>query len=155
LMDLRCPKCSRVFGQFTGCAALTCAYAGCHAHFCAFCLADCGRDAHPHVRECRLNPKQNEYHVSEAEWARVVDGERRRKLQAYWSTLEPEVKDALAADASVRQIFRDLRLEGHVGAAAFAEQVAQLRGMGFTDERAMRRALSEVGGDVAAALDLL
>ena len=155
LMDLRCPKCSRVFGQFTGCAALTCAYAGCLAHFCAFCLADCGSDAHPHVRKCRLNPRQNEHFVSEAEWARVVDEERRRKLQAYWATLEAEVKEALAADASVRQIFRDLRLEGHVGAAAFAQQVAQLRGMGFTDERAMRRALSEVGGDVAAALDLL
>ena len=155
LMDLRCPKCSRVFGQFTGCAALTCAYAGCLAHFCAFCLADCGSDAHPHVRKCRLNPRQNEHFVSEAEWARVVDDERRRKLQAYWAALEAEVKEALAADASVRQIFRDLRLEGHVGAAAFAQQVAQLRGMGFTDERAMRRALSEVGGDVAAALDLL
>ena len=155
LMDLRCPKCSRVFGQFTGCAALTCAYAGCLAHFCAFCLADCGSDAHPHVRKCRLNPRQNEHFVSEAEWARVIDGELRRKLQAYWATLEAEVKEALAADASVRQIFRDLRLEGHVGAAAFAQQVAQLRGMGFTDERAMRRALSEVGGDVAAALDLL
>ena len=154
-MDLRCPRCGSVFGQFTGCAALTCAYAGCHAHFCAFCLADCGGDAHPHVRTCRLNPKQNEYFVSEAEWARIIDGERRNKLQTYWATLEPEVKDTLAADASVRQIFRDLRLDGQLGAAAFAEQVAQLRGMGFTDERAMRRALSEAGGDVAAALEVL
>jgi len=153
MMDLRCPKCRGVFGQFTGCAALKCAYAGCHAHFCAFCLADCGGDAHPHVRTCRLNPKQNEYFVSEAEWARIVDKERRNKLQTYWATLEPEVKDTLAADASVRQIFRDLRLDGQLGAAAFAEQVAQLRGMGFTDERAMRRALSEAGGDVAAALE--
>ena len=154
-MDLRCPKCRGVFGQFTGCAALTCAYAGCNAHFCAFCLADCGGDAHPHVRTCRLNPKQNEYFVSEAEWARIIDGERRNKLQTYWATLEPEVKDTLAADASVRQIFRDLRLDGQLGAAAFAEQVAQLRGMGFTDERAMRRALSEAGGDVAAVLEML
>jgi len=93
--------------------------------------------------------------VSEAEWARIIDGERRNKLQTYWATLEPEVKDTLAADASVRQIFRDLRLDGQLGAAAFAEQVAQLRGMGFTDERAMRRALSEAGGDVMAALEML
>ena len=93
--------------------------------------------------------------MSEAEWARIVDGERRRKLQAYWATLEPEVKDTLAADASIRQIFRDLRLDGQLGAAAFAEQVAQLRGMGFTDERAMRRALSEADGDVAAVLEML
>ena len=59
--------------------------------------------------------------VSEAEWARIIDGERRNKLQTYWATLEPEVKDTLAADASVRQIFRDLRLDGQLGAAAFAE----------------------------------
>ena len=155
MMDLHCPKCRGVFGQFVGCAALTCEYAGCHAHFCAFCLADCGGDAHPHVRTCRLNPKQNEYFVSEAEWKRVIDGQRREKLQAYWRELEPEVKDALAADASICQIFRDLRLDGLLGATSFAEQVAQLRGMGFTDERAMRIALESVGGDVVAALELL
>ena len=155
MMDLHCPKCRAVFGQFVGCAALVCAYAGCHAHFCAFCLVDCGGDAHAHVRTCRLNPKQNEYFVSEAEWKRVIDGQRRKELQAYWHDLEPEVKDALAADASIGQIFRDLRLDGLLGATSFAEQVAQLRGMGFTDERAMRIALESVGGDVMAALGLL
>ena len=93
--------------------------------------------------------------MSEAEWARIIDGERRNKLQTYWATLEPEVKDTLAADASVRQIFRDLRLDGQLGAAAFAEQVAQLRGMGFTDEGAMRHALGQANGDVSAALGLL
>mmetsp|Transcript_16589 Transcript_16589/g.33400 ORF Transcript_16589/g.33400 Transcript_16589/m.33400 type:complete len:87 (-) Transcript_16589:231-491(-) len=85
----------------------------------------------------------------------IIQEVKRNKLQTYWATLEPEVKDTLAADASVRQIFRDLRLDGQLGAAAFAEQVAQLRGMGFTDERAMRRALSEAGGDVAAAVAVL
>lgn len=155
MMDLHCPKCNSVFGQFTGCAALTCAYAGCNAHFCAFCLADCGSDAHPHVRACPLNPKRNEYFVDEATWARVVDGERRKKLQTYWATLGAGLQDALAAFGSVRQIFRDLRLDGQLGVAAFAEQMAQLRGMGFVDERAMRRALSEVGGNVEAALGML
>jgi len=80
---------------------------------------------------------------------------RGAKLQAYWRDLEPEVKDALAADASIGQIFRDLRLDRLLGAASFAEQVAQLRGMGFMDERAMRVALESVGGDVMAALELL
>lgn len=155
MMDLHCPKCRRVFGQFVGCAALTCEYAGCHAHFCAFCLVDCGADAHAHVRTCRLNPKQNEYFVSEAVWARIIDGERREKLQVYWRELEPEVKDVLSADASIGQIFRDLRLDGLLGVTSFAEQVAQLRGMGLTDERAMRVALESVGGDVTAALNIL
>ena len=155
MMDLRCPKCHQVFGEFSGCAALTCEYRGCNAHFCAFCLADCGTDAHPHVRTCRLNPRKNEYYVSAAEWARVIDGQRREKLQVYWAALDAETRDALAADASVCQILRDLQLDGLLGASAFAEQMAQLRGMGLTDEREMRRALREADGDVAAALDLL
>ena len=93
--------------------------------------------------------------MSEADWKRVIDGQRREKLQAYWRELEPEVKVALAADASIGQICRDLRLDGLLGATSFAEQVAQLRGMGFTDERAMREKLEWVGGDVMAALELL
>ena len=84
-----------------------------------------------------------------------IDGERREKLQVYWRELEPEVKDVLSADASIGQIFRDLRLDGLLGVTSFAEQVAQLRGMGFTDERAMRVALESVGGDVTAALNKL
>lgn len=88
-------------------------------------------------------------------WEQTSNRQRREKLQAYWATLESDIKDALAADASIRQIFRDLRLDGQLGGAAFAAQVAQLRGMGFTDERAMRHALGEVGGDVAAALAFL
>eukprot|EP00961_Rhodomonas_salina_P261231 3530449-Rhodomonas_salina.1 len=84
-----------------------------------------------------------------------MDGQRREQVQAYWAQLEPEVQDALAADASINQIFRDLRLDRLFGTAAFAEEIAQLRGMGFKDERAMRRALVEVGGDVSAALELL
>ena len=128
MMDLRCPQCRKVFGEYTGCAALICDYAGCNARFCALCLADCGADAHEHVRNCRLNPQRGQYHVSEAVWKGIIDGERRKKLQSYWAELKPEVKDSLAGDASIDQIFRDLRLDGLLGAAAFAEQVAsQLR----------------------------
>ena len=109
-MDLRCPKCHQVFGDFDGCAALACQYAGCNAHFCAFCLEDCAADAHPHVRTCRLNPRRNEYYVSKAEWKRVVDDERRRKFEELWASFPKEMQDALASDASVREIVRDLNL---------------------------------------------
>ena len=155
LMDLRCPKCKRVFGDYTGCAALTCAYAGCNAHFCALCLKDCGQDAHPHVRTCPLNPKQNEYFVNEDVWAGIVYTQRREKLEKYWESLEAEVRDELAKNASIAQIFRDLKLDRLVCAASYSEQMAQLRGMGFKDERAMRRALAEAAGDIDAALERL
>lgn len=155
MMDLRCPKCQGVFGAFQGCAALTCAYAGCKAHFCAFCLADCGGDAHPHVRQCRLNPRPNEYFVHEAVWRRIMDGQRREKLERFWPSLEPAVRASLAADASVRQILSDAGLDRLLQEEAFADQLAQLRGMGFADDQAMRRALGEAGGDVARAVELL
>mmetsp|Transcript_9547 Transcript_9547/g.29050 ORF Transcript_9547/g.29050 Transcript_9547/m.29050 type:complete len:1012 (-) Transcript_9547:742-3777(-) len=111
MMELRCPQCRHVFGAFDGCAALRCATANCGANFCAFCLADCGADAHPHVLRCRLNPNPGEFFVTEVAWARVVEGERRRKLDEFWGTLEPELKQAMAADVFVRQILRDLRLD--------------------------------------------
>ena len=154
-MNPQCPRCTQVFIDYTACAALTCSRSSCNGKFCALCLADCGGDAHGHVSRCSLNPRKGELFVNDADWPVIIQEVKRNKLQTYWATLEPEVKDTLAADASVRQIFRDLRLDGQLGAAAFAEQVAQLRGMGFTDERAMRRALSEAGGDVAAALEVL
>ena len=153
LMNLRCPRCRQVFGDFSGCAALTCEYAGCDAYFCAFCLKDCGRDAHEHVKTCRLNPRPGEYHVRIEEWHEIMDTQRRKALQDYWGTLGEEVRDALAADASVSAVIRDLKLDGLLGATAFPQQMAQLRGMGFKDERAMRRALSEADGDVVKVID--
>jgi hypothetical protein len=46
-LNMCCPRCKAVFGDFDGCNALTCP---CGAHFCAICLQDCGADAHSHVR---------------------------------------------------------------------------------------------------------
>jgi hypothetical protein len=48
-----CPRCKQVFVDFTGCFALTCGNCGCG--FCAWCLADCGNDAHAHVAHCAHN----------------------------------------------------------------------------------------------------
>ena len=49
LLLLRCPRCAVVFSDYSGCNALVCGKCGCG--FCAVCLKDCGRDAHPHHRE--------------------------------------------------------------------------------------------------------
>ena len=88
-------------------------------------------------------------------WAGIVSKQRREKLEKYWESLEAEVKNELAKDASVAQIFRDLKLDRLMGAAGYSEQMAQLRGMGFKNERAMRRALAEAAGDIEAALERL
>ena len=52
VMCLRCPRCKAVFNDFSGCFALSCGRNGCRAGFCAWCLADCGADAHAHVVNC-------------------------------------------------------------------------------------------------------
>ena len=49
VLALRCPRCTGVFVDFNGCFALTC---HCGAGLCAWCLKDCGRDAHTHVASC-------------------------------------------------------------------------------------------------------
>ena len=50
ILTLSCPRCSQAFIDFDGCFALSCGR--CRAAFCAYCLADCGKDAHAHVGTC-------------------------------------------------------------------------------------------------------
>ena len=54
ILTLACPRCSRAFIGFAGCFALKCSEwrqndPNSCCQFCAYCLEDCGRDAHPHV----------------------------------------------------------------------------------------------------------
>ena len=55
VLTLACPRCSRAFIGFEGCFALKCSEYRFNdpnscCQFCAYCLEDCGQDAHPHVR---------------------------------------------------------------------------------------------------------
>jgi hypothetical protein len=53
VLNLSCPRCKAKFLDFNGCFALTCSR--CNCGFCAWCLMDCGVDAHAHVRDCPDN----------------------------------------------------------------------------------------------------
>jgi hypothetical protein len=50
ILNLRCPNCKMVFVDYDGCCALTCNI--CRCGFCAYCLKNCGEDAHAHVPQC-------------------------------------------------------------------------------------------------------
>jgi len=52
ILTLKCPRegCGLAFLDFDGCFALTCSK--CRCGFCAWCLEDCGDDAHAHVANC-------------------------------------------------------------------------------------------------------
>lgn len=81
LLNMRCPKCGLVFVDFDfdTCAALTCANPQCKGGFCAYCLEDCGGDAHQHVSKCLLNPNRPYFYVTEEQF-QCVHNERRAKL---------------------------------------------------------------------------
>jgi tRNA A-37 threonylcarbamoyl transferase component Bud32 len=52
ILTLKCPRpeCKQAFFDFEGCFALSCSR--CPCRFCGWCGADCGTDAHAHVRQC-------------------------------------------------------------------------------------------------------
>ena len=131
MMILRCPKCRGAFESFLGCVCVTCAYPGCHATFCALCgeAADPAA-AHSHVLTCRLNPNPNSPFVPEAQWVQLMESQRRERLQAYWTTLEHEVKGALGTDASICKIFSDLRLDGLLSSDASEDLEARVQDQG-------------------------
>jgi hypothetical protein len=91
LLTLRCPRCHLAFIDFNGCCALTCH--GCKCGFCAYCLEDCGGDAHQHVANCFSNshPTKDVYNTKE----NVEAAQRQRKqglVQQYLSTLAPDLR---------------------------------------------------------------
>jgi hypothetical protein len=64
----KCPRCE---ADYANCSALTCRRCGCG--FCAWCLRDCGADAHEHVANCPLNVTPGRQVFAEA---RVWEGSR-------------------------------------------------------------------------------
>ena len=62
ILTIRCPRCKQAFVDFTGCFALKCSRNNCACAFCAYCLKDCGHDAHAHVRICKIGRQSNTRH---------------------------------------------------------------------------------------------
>ncbi len=94
LLTLACPRCSAAFVDFTGCFALTCHR--CRCGFCAWCLADCGTDAHQHVPRCPRNGSaaggaggSSVYGTAPA-FAQAQQDRRRRMVQEYLATVPDE-----------------------------------------------------------------
>jgi phage FluMu protein Com len=76
VLNLRCPRCKLVFADFEGCFALTCSSTTCRCGFCAWCLKDCGADAHSHVPHC---PESREPGAISSTLAAFDDHHRRRR----------------------------------------------------------------------------
>lgn len=116
MMEARCPRCKTVFEGFDGCAALRCGVGSCRAGFCALCFADCGDDAHDHVRTCprRGDAMRDNWFLKEPKgpvWERVLNAQRKEKLQARMNGLDAGVKEKLAGDSFMQGVCRELKVQ--------------------------------------------
>lgn len=68
ILNLRCPRCKVAFAEFDGCMALTCGQNSCRAGICAWCLKDCGGDAHQHVLKCPSSLSKGSYFGTAAQF---------------------------------------------------------------------------------------
>eukprot|EP01047_Picozoa_sp_COSAG01_P012870 COSAG01_NODE_590_length_15129_cov_55.685895_2_plen_4125_part_01 len=87
ILTLKCPRCGQAFVDFQNCFALTCSRAGCGCGFCAYCLEDCGDDAHSHVKRCPRNPNQGHYAYGQAEFNAVQKTRREEMVREYLGQL--------------------------------------------------------------------
>ncbi len=92
ILTLKCPRatCGRAFIDYAGCMAL---YCQCGCGFCAWCLADCGGDAHPHVLACPHNLQRGSYGGSVEEFKTAHRTRVRPLLLAYLATV-PQAENA-------------------------------------------------------------
>jgi hypothetical protein len=108
LLTLKCPRqnCRQAFLDFDGCFALTCDACGCG--FCAWCLEDCGEDAHAHVAACPDG--QGGYH---GEYKAFNEAQRKRRLRVVREYLvsggmDDEIRKSVVEQC--RKDFEDLQL---------------------------------------------
>jgi hypothetical protein len=100
ILCLHCPRCGQAFVDFAGCFALTCSRCACG--FCAYCLADCGDDAHTHVAACAFNaaPGRDVFGTPEL-FQRAQNERRARALAAYLAEHVPDEAERAAVRASI------------------------------------------------------
>ncbi len=123
LLEPSCPRCKRRFIDFEGCFALTCSgNGGCGCGFCAYCLEDCGNDAHNHVAACPGRPPRqpsgdmvhDRYYGSEAEFKAAMKALSTRRVREYWRSevakLPVEQRRQLAE--RIRPLLKDVTEHG-------------------------------------------
>ncbi|KAJ1474173.1 hypothetical protein T484DRAFT_1911800, partial [Baffinella frigidus] len=103
ILTLACPRCAQAFVDFDGCCALSCPRCSCS--FCAYCLLDCGGDAHGHVARCQWNPRREVFSRKE----RFLEAQAQRRLRMLRTLLAslPPASRSKVLDYVAREL-RDL-----------------------------------------------
>ncbi len=109
LLTAKCPRpqCKQAFIDFAGCFDLACSR--CPCHFCGWCGADCGTDAHAHVRQCEHKLGADPYFAPFAEFEKAQRGIKSRKVKAFLATLDAKTASAVRKQmgAELRELFID------------------------------------------------
>ena len=111
LLTLKCPRpaCGQAFVDFSNCFALQCHRCGCG--FCAWCLADCGADAHAHVANCPQNRHPQRAVYADLSLFDMCQKERReRGIRRFLCTLNEDVNTAVRASMRHAFLLVDLHL---------------------------------------------
>jgi len=139
VLNMACPRCGMVFVDFDGCCALACRRPGCRANFCAYCLEDCGRDAHPHVRRC---PHGYGWFPSQQEFDAAQVWRRERALIAFLDGhIGPNARARRELVALVDRDLRDLGIDPNRVLGIDPNRVQQPVGI-FAAARRAQRALA-------------
>jgi hypothetical protein len=91
ILNLKCPHCSAVFLDFTGCCAVTCET--CKGEFCGLCQkAEANNSVcHAHVLVCNLNPNNpKDYYCSKEQLDVVHNSTRVKLLRDYFAVKVPK-----------------------------------------------------------------
>eukprot|EP00927_Polykrikos_kofoidii_P025754 TRINITY_DN23079_c0_g1_i1.p1 TRINITY_DN23079_c0_g1~~TRINITY_DN23079_c0_g1_i1.p1 ORF type:complete len:1105 (+),score=171.44 TRINITY_DN23079_c0_g1_i1:479-3316(+) len=96
ILTLKCPRCEQAFCDFDGCLALTCSRCSCR--FCGWCLKDCGKDAHRHVRTCPEKRGKDPFFATMVEFKEAVKLRQRGLVTAFLATLRAEVRRKVEQD---------------------------------------------------------
>ena len=107
LLTLKCPRCGAAFLDFAGCFALTCHR--CQCGFCAWCMADCGADAHQHVANCARNGAGGNVFGTQAGFVDAQRQRRQRMVTEYLATVDEGLRARVVAACA--QDFADLGIE--------------------------------------------
>jgi hypothetical protein len=109
LLTAKCPRpqCKQAFIDFAGCFDLACSR--CPCHFCGWCGADCGTDAHAHVRQCVHKLGADPYFAPFSDFEKAQCGIKSRKVKAFLATLD--AKTAAAVRKQMRAELRELSID--------------------------------------------
>ena len=92
ILTLKCPQCKKAFFDFEGCFALMCS--NCKCGFCGWCLEDCGKDAHAHVRTCPSKPPGADmFFGSRKDFEKAQTKRQSKELHKFLSTLTDEDRE--------------------------------------------------------------